>query len=76
MANKRKDPEIAFEQSAGGELRVGGYVHIDEFLSQKPELSEHDKEGFRVFMKTKGMTYHFSFEDFEKELEHFFNRFK
>lgn len=50
------------------------YVHVDEFLSQKYDLSEEDREGFRVYMRHKGMTYHFSFEDFENELKNFFNR--
>lgn len=48
------------------------YVHIDEFLAKKPDLSHHDKEGFRIFMK--GRTYLHSFEDFEKALKEFYNR--
>lgn len=63
MAKQQKEPSEALR-----------YIHVDEFLSQKPELSEHDKEGFRVYLKVKGMTYHFSFADFEKELQNFFNR--
>jgi hypothetical protein len=48
------------------------YIHVDEFLTRKPELSPHDKAGFRVFMQ--GRSYQHSIEDFEKELTNFFNR--
>lgn len=48
------------------------YVHIDEFLAQKPELSPHDKAGFKVFMQ--GRRYQHSMKDFEEALKEFFNR--
>lgn len=71
MTKPHKKPEVKAEKSKGGELHLG-YVHIDEFLTKKKDLSPHDKAGFRIFMK--GRTYLHSMEDFEKELKAFFNR--
>lgn len=67
MAEKRKEEKAKQEKPIQ-------YIHVDEFLSQKPDLSEHDKAGFRVYLQAKGLTYHFSLEDFEQELQNFFNR--
>lgn len=78
MDEKQLQPEEHHEEehvaAQPTEEQATGYVHVDEFLSQKPELSEEDKEGFRVFMRLKEMTYHFSLKHFEEELKNFFNR--
>lgn len=48
------------------------YVHIDEFLLTKNDISPGVKAGFKVHMK--GKTYQTSFEAFEKELEKYQKR--
>ncbi|QKE56369.1 hypothetical protein [Bacillus phage YungSlug] len=60
MARKKESEEIR-------------YIHVDEYLRTK-ELSEDIKFGFKVFLKVQGGSYQLSLEDFDKELERFYNR--
>lgn len=48
------------------------YVHVDEFLLTKGDLSPEAKAGFKVYMK--GRQYQHSYEDFEKALKEYFKR--
>lgn len=48
------------------------YVHVDEFLLTRNDLSPEVKAGFKVYMK--GRQYQHSFEGFEKALKEYFNR--
>lgn len=48
------------------------YVHIDDYLGRRADLTEIVKQGFRLFMR--GRTYQHNHEDFEKALHEFLNR--
>lgn len=48
------------------------YVHLDEYLAIKPGLPPHIIEGFKIYMR--GKTYQHSVEDFDRELDNFYNR--
>lgn len=48
------------------------YIHIDEYLSHKKDLEPNIKFAFKAFLKNR--IYKHSMEDFDEELERFYNR--
>lgn len=48
------------------------YIHVDEYLATRNDVSDIEKAGFRVYMK--GQQYQKSIKDFDEHLKQYLGR--
>lgn len=76
MATSKKKSETESKEKKSKEsTKKVSYIHVNDFLRKRKEgVDPNIVESFKLFLS--GRTYQHSMEDFEKELEKFYNRFK